>query len=1216
MLPGKDTCSITGVSYQESPFDHFVTDLRTKAKTVTCEFGELTDSLIRDRIVEGVRDDSTRSRLLRESSLTLQTALDICRSSEAASTQLKSLTNDNPTAGIETIERRKSTPNPRHTGCGRCGGRHPRQQCPAIGAECHKCGLKNHFSRMCRTKVNSKRPATIQAVHNIDEESSDEDAANLYVCTINKTKTNQDEEWRATLILNDKSVSFKLDTGAECNVISKEVYNSVSKHPPQKTRTKLVAFGGHKLNPCGKAHLLSEYKGRYRVLEFMIVDGSVQNVLGKKSCSELKLVKRVDAIERCITDDYADVFRGLGCVKGITHHIKLDENAKPVVHPPRRVPVTLRSRVKDELDRMEVLGVAERVHEPSDWVNSMVTVIKPNGKLRICIDPRDLNKAIKREHFPTKTVEEVVARMPNAKVFSVLDASSGFWQIELDQESSKLCTFNTPFGRYRFKRLPFGLCSAQDVFQDVMSEIFSGIEGVEVIVDDLLIWGKNQQQHDERLKQVLERARQKNLKLNKEKSQIALDEISYIGHILSKEGLKPDPKKVRAITEMNRPQNKEELQRFLGMVTYVAKFIPSFSQVSTPLRLLLEKDTEWHWTESQEKSFNSLKTLATQSPVLRYFDVNKPVKISVDASSEGLGAVLLQEDQPVAYASKALSRSQQNYAQIEKEMLAVVFGCTRFHDYIYGLKEIQVETDHKPLESILRKPLHQAPMRLQRMILQIQKYPLVVTYRPGKELLIADTLSRAYLPDEDPNILDEELEVNLVNTLPISENKLELIKHETQQDFSLQQLKQVVLTGWPDKKHKCPPATTPYWNCRDEISVHDDILFRGERVIIPKKLQYEMLQIIHGAHLGVDKCKRRARDVLYWPSMSAQIEDKVSNCQVCAQHRKSNQREPLLPHDTPQRPWAKVGGDLFEIEGQTFMILVDYYSGFFEIDSLKQTKSKNIIRCCKTQFARYGIPDVLITDNGPQFSSVEFQNFSSDYQFEHKTSSPHYPQSNGMAEKAVQTAKRLLTKAKEDNKDPYLSLLDYRNTPRSDLLGSPAQRLMGRRTKTLLPTSSKLLEPKIIKTKVVRLKLQEDKQRQKLYYDKHAKQLTDLQPGQSVRVQIGKQWKPAVITSISSEPRSYNIQTPDGQNYRRNRRHLMPSTPTRSEQLSFDDDWPGYEYNTTEQPPPPEPTSEASGPNNNDASNPESNNETEPNLRRSQRNIQKPVRYADTWACN
>ena len=413
-------------------------------------------------------------------------------------------------------------------------------------------------------------------------------------------------------------------------------------------------------------------------------------------------------------------------------------------------------------------------------------------------------------------------------------------------------------------------------------------------------------------------------------------------------------------------------------------------------------------------------------------------------------------------------------------------------------------------------------------------------------------------------------------------------------------------------RNECPPATTPYWNCRDEISVHDGILFRGERVIVPKKLQHEMLQIIHSAHLGVEKCKRRARDVLYWPGMSAQVEDKVSVCQVCAQFRKSNQREPLLPHDTPQRPWARVGGDLFEIEQQTYMILVDYYSGFFEIDEVKRINSENIIKCCKSQFARYGIPDILITDNGPQFSSTEFRKFSNDYQFEHKTSSPHYPQSNGMAEKAVQTAKRLLMKAKEDNKDPYLSLLDYRNTPKSDLLGSPAQRLMGRRTKTLLPTSSKLLEPKVIKTKVVRSELHKEKQQQKHYYDRRAKQLTALKPGQKVRVQIGKQWKPAVVTSVSSEPRSYNIQTPNGQKYRRNRRHLMPSKTTCYEQHSFDDNWPGCESTATEQTSQPGPTSEEFEPGNN-INGTLSNL---PILRRSQRNIQRPVRYADTWACS
>ena len=184
---------------------------------------------------------------------------------------------------------------------------------------------------------------------------------------------------------------------------------------------------------------------------------------------------------------------------------------------------------------MERLEEIERTQEPTDWVNSMVTVVKLNGKLRICIDPRDLNKAIKREYYPMRTIEEISARMPNGNYFSVLDASSGFWQVKLDRSSANLCTFNTPFGRYMFKRLPFGISSAQDVFQAVMSEMFEDIQCVEVVVDDLLIWGTTEEEHDTRLEKVLQRAQQQNLKLNKDKSQIKLKEISYIGHVLGED---------------------------------------------------------------------------------------------------------------------------------------------------------------------------------------------------------------------------------------------------------------------------------------------------------------------------------------------------------------------------------------------------------------------------------------------------------------------------------------------------------------------------------------------------------------------------------------------------------------------------------------------------------------------------------------------------------
>lgn len=235
------------------------------------------------------------------------------------------------------------------------------------------------------------------------------------------------------------------------------------------------------------------------------------------------------------------------------------------------------------------------------------------------------------------------------------------------------------------------------------------------------------------------------------------------------------------------------------------------------------------------------------------------------------------------------------------------------------------------------------------------------------------------------------------------------IKTETSQDSSLQQLTQIV--EWVARKTcDAPSATTPYWNCRNEISIHDNTLFKGERVIIPRALQQEMLQIIHGAHLGVENCKRRARDIIYWPGMNAQIKEITSNCQTCAKYRKSNARQPLLPHDTPQRPWHVGQSWWWPVRKRWTKLL--YFSGLlfwvFEIDHLKDTKSGVVIQCCLSQFARHGIPDVLITDNSPQFASTEFSNFSNNYQFRHTTPSPHYPQSNGMAVKAVQTAKRLL----------------------------------------------------------------------------------------------------------------------------------------------------------------------------------------------------------------
>ena len=487
---------------------------------------------------------------------------------------------------------------------------------------------------------------------------------------------------------------------------------------------------------------------------------------------------------------------------------------------------------------------------------------------------------------------------------------------------------------------------------------------------------------------------------------------------------------------------------------------------------------------------------------------------------------------------------ERNYAQIEKELLAIVFGLERFHQFTYGVP-VWVESDHKPLEMITRKALHMAPKRLQRMLLRLQQYSITVVYKPGKDMHLADTLSRSCLPEtslpDDNYVLQfyEELQaVDMVQDLSLSAPKKAEIQDESRNDKELQCLKQTVQRGWPSTKHELPYELRSYYDLRDEISYQDDVLFRGQRVIIPKSMRASTLVKIHRSHLGVHGCTRRARDVVFWPGMTADIKQHVEKCEVCRSMETRQQKETLKSHEVPNRPWGKVGTDLCHIDGKDYLITVDYFSNFAEVDRARSTTSREIVKLLKKNFARYGIPDIVISDNGPQFNSGEFRKFAQDWQFEHQTSSPHYHQSNGKAENSVKTVKRLLKKAKMSGDDPYLALLEFRNTPTESLGVSPSQCLFSRRTKTTLPTTESLLQPQV--QTEVHQKLQQSKDKQAIGYNKNAKDLKELEPGLPVRMQPTNNqtgWKKAIVSKMLPN-RSYEVVTSSGTVYTRNRRHL------------------------------------------------------------------------------
>lgn len=876
---------------QEESLDKYVTELRTMA--ATCNFGVITDSLIRDRIVCGTLDSQLRERLLREPDLSLEKCLQIGRAAELSRQRAKVIeTQMSATVhAMSTRERQRDkaeySVDSGIIQCRYCGRKHEKkkEKCPAFGLKCKACGKNNHFAAVCKS-MRFSRKKTVMAIEQQDMESQSEDEIlSITLSTvggsINMVKGDKDQNAAlyATLQINKKAVRFQLDCGATCNVIP---VNLTKGTQLQACNQVLLMYNKTTLTPLGQCMLQvkNPCNGKEYRLKFIVVENNTYRpILGSKACQEMQLINVVHhnimaietskepqqwSVER-IKQEYADVFEGDGLLEGKLK-LEIDEQVEPVKLPKRRIPTALYEPLKKELIDLQRRGIIAPVEQSTDWISSMVVVQKPSGKLRVCIDPKPLNKALKRHHYPLPTIEDVLPDLNGARVFSVCDVKNGFWHIQLEEKSSLLTTFATPMGRYRWLRLPMGISPAPEIFQRKLNQVMEGIPGVKIIADDILVIGKGDndedaiKDHDNNLRILLDRCRTRHVKLNPEKMRLRLKEVPYIGHLLTSDGVKVDPGKVSAITQMPRPTDTKGVQRLLGMINYLAKFCSHASDLTEPLRQLTQKDAVWEWSDSQEQAFEKIKKVLSQTPVLRYYDPSEQLVLQCDASESGLGAALLQGGQPIAYASRALTETEKGYAQIEKELLAVVYGMERFHHFTYG-RSVDVQSDHKPLESIMTKPLLSAPKRLQRMLMRLQWYQVRLQYCPGKHLLLADTLSRAYCRDQERGKVESEVEsINMVTYLPVSKERTLAIQRATELDTELQSLKNVILQGWPEGKEHLSMDVTKYFHIRDELSVQNGIIFRGERVIVPSALRWEVMQRIHSSHIGIEGCLRRARE--------------------------------------------------------------------------------------------------------------------------------------------------------------------------------------------------------------------------------------------------------------------------------------------------------------------------------------------------------------------
>lgn len=782
--------------------------------------------------------------------------------------------------------------------------------------------------------------------------------------------------------------------------------------------------------------------------------------------NNLKTESSEMAVEQ-IKDKYSQVFKKSFStpIKGFKAQLIM-KNEEPIFKKAYDVPYRLKDKVAEYLDKLEREKVITPI-ETSEWASPIVIVMKKNNDIRLVIDCKvSINKSIIPNTYPLPTVQDIFANLAGCKIFCALDLEGAYTQLELVEKSKKFVVINTMKGLYTYNRLPQGASSSASIFQQVKDKVLEGLEFVSCYLDDVLIAGKSFEDCMKNLLLVLDRLANANIKVNFDKCNFFVNELVHLGHIISEKGLMPCPDKISTIEKAKAPKNESELKSYLGLLNYYNKFIPHLSSKLYPLYNLLKNNVKFVWDDKCQKAFAESKNLLIKTDFLEFYDPKKPIVVISDASSYGLGGLIAHivndEEKPISFTSFSLNQAQKKYPILHLEALALV--CTvknfisiytasisRFTQIINRSSEFSEKTGNNSIYVT----------RLQRFILDLSIYDFDIIYRPSHKLGNADFCSRFPLAQEVPDEIDTEVikSINFSKNIPID---YKMIAEATKNDEYLQEIKGFIHEGWPERVNK--RFREVFANQQDLESVEECLLYK-DRVIVPKMYQKPILKLLHNNHAGIVKMKQLARSMVYWFGINSDIEQFVTSCETCnsmAIPHKSDSSSKWIP---TTRPFSRVHVDFFHFEHRTYLLIVDSFSKWIEIELMGQgTDCKRVLKKMVAFFARFGLPDVLVSDNGPPFNSNDFKCFLEKQGIKVMKSPPYNPSSNGQAERLVRTVKEVLKKflmepdIKELDMEDQISLFlfNFRNNNMTSDGHFPSERIFSYAPKTILD----LINPK------------------------------------------------------------------------------------------------------------------------------------------------------------